>query len=256
MRMLALPAAFALAFALYLPLPRTYDAIRAALARLYTRALSLFTDKRGRASDTPALACFLLALGGVAALLGAIHPAVSALTMAPLFGAISLVPGAASVKRELDGGSLQGDIDAYETLVRDTCRDFAPSFVADACLPLMLCALGTPLYLGGALGWMALALRAAPQSAVARRILPPLERVSGGILHALMLLCSCLVGRSPFRTRGATLSERLLSILGIAQGDASGHAPVAGDIAQAAFLCCFCAGLLCAVLSLALLAFA
>ena len=61
------------------------------------------------------------------------------------------------------------------------------------------------------------------------------------------------VGRNPLRTDGKGARSRLLSILGIADGEARTHAPVSGDIVQAAFLCCFCMVLLAVLLSLVLL---
>ena len=254
MRMLVLPAALALAFLLYLPLPRAFDLLLAGVRRMHAFFLRLYKNQGKKLCARCALACCVFIPAALLALLGLIHPAVCALTMAPLFGALALVPRAAGVKRELDSGSLSKDIAAYEALVRTTCGDFAPAFVTDACLPLLLCAIGLPLRIGGALGWMALVLRTlAPGSTPAKRILAPLERAAQAILRALMLLSSCLVGRSPFRTRGETLSARLLSILAIDPGDPASHAPVSGDITQAAFLCCFCASLLCALLTLALL---
>ena len=250
MRMLALPAALALAFLLYLPLPRAFDFLLAGVRRMHAFFLRLYQRQGEERCAKYALACCVLLPAGLLALLGLIHPAVLALTMAPLFGALALVPRAAHVKRELDSGALSKDIAAYEALVRDTCRDFAPAFALDACLPLMLCAIGMPLRIGGALGWMALSLRTlAPESAAAKRVLAPLEHAAQAVLRALMLLCSCLVGRSPFRTRGEALSERMLSILGIDPDDPASHAPVSGDITQGAFLCCFCACFLCALLT-------
>ena len=250
MRMLVLPAAFALAFLLYLPLPRAFDVLLLGVRRMHSLFLRLYKNQGEELCAKCALACCVFIPAALLALLGLIHPAVCALMMAPLFGALALVPRAASIKRELDGGSLSKDIAAYEALVRKTCRGFAPAFVTDACLPLMLCAIGLPLGIGGALGWMALILRTlAPESASSKRILAPLEHAAQAVLRALMLLCSCLVGRSPFRTRGETLSERLLSILAIDPDDPASHAPVSGDITQAAFLCCFCASFLCALLT-------
>lgn len=255
MRMLTLPAAFALAFPLYLACPKAAGALCAGLSRLFARLLRLFTDRRGRTDRAPALAVFLLALGGVCALLCAAHPVLCALAMAPLFTALRLVPESAAVKRRLDGGALLSDVPAYEALVRKTCEEFAPAFATGAFLPLLLCALGLPLWLGGALGWMATGLRAADgDGRFASRVLPPLDRLCDALLHGLLLLCSCLVGRNPFRTRGKNAQERLMSLLGIAPDeDIGGHAPVAGDIAQAAFVCCFCACLFCLMLTLLLL---
>ena len=60
-----------------------------------------------------------------------------------------------------------------------------------------------------------------------------------------MLLCSGAVGRNPLRTRGRGAQGRLLSILGIAGDGADTHAPMAGDIPQAIFLCGFAAFILC-----------
>lgn len=255
MRMLALPASLALAFLLYLPLPALADRLDGALAWLYARTLRLFTDKRGRHERALALASYLLLLGGVPTLLGALHPVLCALTAAPLFSALSRLPRAASVKRELDGGALKSDAAAYEARVLAVCEGFASAFSREMILPLLLLALGMPLGLGGALGFMARGLRAADaQSPLARRVLPPLERAADAVFHALLLLCSCVVGRNPFRTRGKDVRARLLSVLGL-DGTASGHAPVAGDIAQAAFLCGFASCVLCAMLTLLLLPF-
>ena len=251
--MLILPAALAIAFALYLPLPQAAALLQRLLLRLYARVRAAFTDKRSRTDERSALAVFALLLGGVSAVIAALHPVAATLTIAPLFTALARVPKAAAVKRDLDGGSHVGDIAAYESLVSETCADLAPAFAAEVFLPLLLCALGLVLRLGGALGWAALGLRAAAENEHARRILGPLDRAGDKALHALMLLCACLVGRNPFRTRGKDARARLLSVLGIAQDETRVHPPMAGDIAQAAFLCCFCLCLLCFALALILL---
>ena len=64
MRILALPAALALAFCLYLPLPQSAQGISEALLRLYHLALRLFTRRDGRSDAAPALCAMLLLLGG------------------------------------------------------------------------------------------------------------------------------------------------------------------------------------------------
>ncbi|MDO5300290.1 MAG: hypothetical protein Q4F18_12730 [Clostridia bacterium] len=250
MRILALPAALALAFCLYLPFPRAAELISRLLARLYGLVLRLFTRRDGRSDQMPALLCYLLLLAGVATLLGALHPAASAVLMAPLFAALSLLPQEAAIKLELDSGAYAGDIPAYESRVRAACASLGPAFANDACAPLLLCALGTPLYLGCALGWMYLGLRAVrDQNGLARRMAAPILRASDAVFCALMLLSSGAVGRSPLRTQGRGARERLLSILGIS-GDGTGtHAPMAGDIAQGIFLCCLCTVLLCLMLT-------
>lgn len=252
MRILALPAALALAFCLYLPFPRTAGLVSRLLAHLYGLILRLFTRRDGQSDRTPALLCYLLLLAGAATLLGAIHPAVSAVLMAPLFAALSLLPQAADTKLELDSGAYASDIPAYESRVRAACASLGPAFASDACAPLLLCALGTPLYLGCALGWMYLGLCAVrDRNALARRMAAPILRASDAVFCALMLLSSGAVGRSPLRTQGRGASERLLSILGIS-GDGTGtHAPMAGDIAQGILLCCLCTVLLCLMLTAA-----
>ena len=74
------------------------------------------------------------------------------------------------------------------------------------------------------------------------------------MLRALLLLCAPLAGRSPFRVAGRRARERLMSILGLDEGGADDHPPVAGDVTQGVFLCCLCLALLCVIEGLALLA--
>lgn len=250
MRILALPAALALAFCLYLSLPQSAQLISHALLRLYHLALRPFSRRDGRADAAPALAAMLLVLGGAVTLLGALHPAVCAVVMAPLFPALSLLPPCAAVKEELDSGKYAGDIPEYESRVRTACAALGPAFVSDACAPLLLCAVGMPLWLGCALGWIFLALRAVcGELPLARRILAPVLRLSESVFCAMLLLCACAVGRNPFRTQGHGARERLMSILGIAGDGADTHAPMSGDIAQGVFLCCLCIALLAFMLS-------
>lgn len=252
MRILALPAALLLGLCLYLPLPRAAQFIGRALTRLYDLILRLFTRKDGKPDQAPALLCYLLLLAGLTTLLGAIHPAVSCVLMAPLFTALALLPSCAAVKQELDSGACASDIPAYEASVRKTCAALGLSFAGEVCAPLLLCALGMPLYLGCALGWMYAGLCAIRgQSAMARRIAAPIQRASDAVFCALMLLSSGAVGRSPLRTQGRGAGERLLSILGISGDGTDTHAPMAGDIAQGIFLCCLCAALLCLMLTAA-----
>lgn len=255
--MLALPAAFVLAFAFYLSVPGAKGALLAGLARLYMLFQRPFTDKKGRTDKNSALAVYLLLLGGFAAIVSALHPILCALVTAPLFGGFSQIPRAGAVKRLLDGGSLSSDTKAYEALVRKTCQELVSPFACGVIAPLLLCTPGMLLWIGSAPGWIALALRAADvDCAPLRRILLGMDRIADGVLHGLLLLCSCLAGRSPLRTAGRNAQQRLMSVLALEENDPSGHAPVSGDISQAAFICCFGAGLLCALLTLCLLPFA
>lgn len=254
MRILTLPASFLLAFLLYLPFPSVVTLRDRALCALHARIVRLFTGKKGRADEKAALAFFLLALSGCAALIGAIHPLCASVICAPVFSAPACLSLSASVKRTLDSGAFADNFSDYEAQVRETCADFAPAFVTGACAPMVLLAIGTPLYLGSALAWAYAGLRAcAVCCPAARRISEAISRAAESLFVVLLVLCCGAVGRNPLRTDGKGARSRLLSILGIADGEARTHAPVSGDIVQAAFLCCFCMVLLAVLLSLVLL---
>jgi len=245
--MLALPAAFLLSFALYMLLPSSEASIFKALRGAYNRV-------EARAGQH-ALPLFLLFLGLLASALGALHPAAAALVMAPLFTAPAVLPACAKVKDELDSGKYVRDIPAYEELVRTTCLSLAPAFLSGAAAPLIVCAVGLPVYIGCGLGWVYFALRLFhPQSHGAQCVLALVLRVCDKVFSFLLLLCAGVVGRSPLSSRGHDAKSHLLSILGIAEDSAHTHAPMAGDIAQGIFLCCFCMALLC--LSLTAIGFA
>lgn len=246
MRIFAVPAALLLACCLYLPLPRLHGWLDAALCRLYALVLRLFTRKSGKTDDLPALMAYLLLLGGVFLLLGALHPLAAMALMTPAFTGLSVLPGCAKVKDELDSGQYARDIPAYEALVRDTCVSLAPAHVQGVIAPLLLCAAGMPLYIGPSLAALYTALCAlAPQLPLAARIISPVHRVAERIFCAFMLLCSGVVGRNPLRTKGRGAQQRLLSILGIAGNESDTHAPMAGDIPQGIFLCGFSTLILC-----------
>ena len=171
----------------------------------------------------------------------------------PLFG-LSYIPQSGAVKRELDSGAYSRDIPAYESLVRETCAALAPAFVAHVCVPLVLMAVGLPLRLSAALGWGFLALSAVSnENEQADRLLGLLVRPADALFSFLLLLCSGVAGRSPFRIGGRDVKSRLINILGVAQDATATHAPVSGDISQGTFLCCFCTVFLCLVMTLLLL---
>lgn len=256
MRILSLPAAVVLACCLYLPFPQAAGHIARAVQRLYARFLSLFTRKDGRTDDDLAFPLFLLLAGGVCQLIGETHFLAAGALMAPLFGALSLLPQAVRVKNSLDSGALSRNIAEYEARVRSVCAGLAPAFSVDLVAPMLLIALGTPLHMGCLLGGVYLALRAlCDQQIHARRAAAAIARISNAALRAMMLLCSCVVGKNPFHASGDTLRELTLSILGIAGEADDTHAPVAGDIAQAAFLLCFSSLLLGLALCLVLFSF-
>jgi len=249
MRILAVPAAILLACCVYMPLPRAQAVISALLARGYDLTLRLFTRKDGQTDDAPALLVYLLMLGGAFALLGAIHPLVSMLLMAPAFTAPAVLPGCARIKDELDSGKYARDIPAYEALVRDTCAALAPAFIQGMIAPMILCTLGMPLHLGAALGAVYTAIRALEDRLpVCARMADTLRRISERVFIVMILLCSGAVGRNPLRTKGRDAQSRLLSVLGVAGDGTATHAPMAGDIPQGIFLCGFASLILCFVL--------
>lgn len=250
MRLFAFPAALFLAFILYCAAPKLAEWLPRAFQKLY----ALFRRLDERAPRELAFPAFLLTLMLAPFFLALIHPAVEAVLMAfPLFG-LSCIPVSGAVKRKLDSGAYSRDIPAYEALVRETCAALAPAFVAHVCAPLLLMAVGLPLRLSAALGWGFLALtavsgrkRAGGSSARPARS----SRGCGVRFSASAVLRRHRAQSLPHGGRGA--QTRLMSILGIAQDDTDTHAPVSGDISQGTFLCCFCAVLLCLVLTLLLL---
>ena len=249
MRIFAVPAALLLACCVYLPLPRAWEGLDAALRRLYAPFARAFTRKSGQTDDVPALLVCLLVLCGVLVPLAALHPLLAMVLMAPAFTGLSALPPGARVKDELDSGKYARDIPAYEALVRETCRSLAPAFVSGIAAPMILCAAGMPLHLGPALGLgYALLCALAPQVPAAASIAAAVQRVAERVFCAFMLLCSGAVGRNPLRTKGRGAQERLLSILGIAGDGSDTHAPMAGDIPQGIFLCGFSAFILCLTL--------
>jgi len=251
--MLALPLALVLAFCLYLPLPQAADAFVRGTGRLYTAFLRLLSRGKRPCDASVSLALFLLLLGGVCQLVGGLHPISAGVLTAPLFCALTLLPQAVHAKEELDSGVLSRDIEGYEARVRGVCAALAPAFVTDAFAPMLLLAIGTPLHLSCALGGMYFGLRAlCEREERARRAVALVRRPAWAVTRAMLLLCSCVVGRNPLRAHGDEPGALLLSILGIAGDETDTHAPVAGDIAQAVFLCCFAAALLCVMLTTAL----
>ena len=239
MRLFVYPAALFLAVVLYCAAPKFAGGLARALQKLY----ALFQRLDARAPRKLAFPAFLLTLMLVPFLLALLHPAVEAVLMAfPLFG-LSCIPQSGAVKRELDSGAYSRNIPAYESLVRKTCAALAPAFVAHVCVPLVLMAVGLPLRLSAALGWGFLAL-----SAVSNE-----NEQADALFSFLLLLCSGVAGRSPFRIGGRDVKSRLMNILGVAQDATATHAPVSGDISQGTFLCCFCTVFLCLVMTLLLL---
>ncbi|MBQ7888051.1 MAG: hypothetical protein IJ313_14360 [Clostridia bacterium] len=246
MRIFAVPAAILLACCLYMPLPAAKGFLFRLIERAHAAVLRLFTRRTGKTDDAPALLVFLLLLGGALLLLGAIHPLLAMVLMAPAFTGLTVLPHCARVKDELDSGKYARDIPAYEALVRESCASLAPAFIQGVVSPLILCALGMPLHLGASLGGVYTALHAlSPRQPAAARICSAIHRACERVFVLFMLLCSGAVGRNPLRTKGGCAQDRLLSILSIAQGSSDARAPMAGDIAQGVFLCGFSSAILC-----------
>jgi len=246
MRIFAIPAALMLACCIYLPLPKAAGYFESMLRFFYRHALRLFTRKNGTADHKPALAMYLLLLCGICVLLGAIHPLAAMLLMTPLFTGLAALPACAHVERELDSGKYADDIPTYESLVRQSCASVAPAFVSGVIAPMLLCAIGMPLHAAAPLGYAYAALCAlSSENDHAAKIAQTIHRASERILIFFMTLCSGVTGRNPLRVRGRTAKARLLSIVGIAGDSTDTHAPMAGDIAQAIFLCFFSTGIFC-----------
>jgi len=248
MRMLSLPAALLLGAALYTNVPSLREKLPAALRALHERIRRLFMDKDGKTDERSALLVFFLALAAAAILLCALHPIAAALTMAPLFSGFSPLPSCAKTKQELDSGAFSKDIPEYERLVVAACRPLGDAFAHHIAAPLLLCALGLPLSLGCALGWLYAGLHALGGDFPLCD--PPCRRIrqaGDAALIAFFLLCSGLVGRNPLRVGGKSAGEKLMHLLSL-EGDTD-HAPIAGDITQGIFLCSLSAALLCALLT-------
>ncbi|MBP3656177.1 MAG: hypothetical protein J6K32_05710 [Clostridia bacterium] len=255
MRAIAFAAALLFAFVVYPLFPALPSLLGDGLRALHARVLRSFTRADGTADERPALCVFLLLLGGACALPGAIHPLLGAVTASFAYTGLSALPGSVSAKEELDSGAYTKDPAAYESLARETCAALAPAFCQGVFAPLLLCALGTPLWLDASLGWCHLALRAlCGANSDARRICALCLRPADASFRFLLTLLSGLLGRSPFRMRGKRSGERLMYILGIAGDDSDTHAPMAGDITQAVFLCCFSACLMAGALTFLLMA--
>lgn len=246
MRIFAVPASILLACCLYMPLPAAKDVLFRLIRQAYAVFLRLFTRRTGKTDDAPALIVFFLFLGGVLLLLGAAHPLIAMLLMAPAFTGLTVLPACARVKDELDSGAYARDIPAYEALVRDTCASLVPAFIEGVVSPMLLCAFGMPLHLGAAFGGIYTALHALRDSLpIAARVCGSVHRAAEHIFVFFLKLCAGAVGRNPLRTKGRSAKERLLSILSIAPNAADSRAPMAGDIAQGVFLCGFSSFILC-----------
>ena len=251
MRLFILPAALLAAFCFYLACPQADGVFLAPLHALYGKTRRLCAAKDGSIDEPFALSMFLFLVLLIPSALGALHPIVSVLLLAPTCSAPAVIRAAGKAKRDLDAGVYANNIPVYEALVRDTCSALAPAFVLHGCAPLLLAAVGMPLYMGCGLAWCFLALQAVKDElSQAGKLFAGLSKIADKALTGLFLLSCGLVGRNPLLTLGRGAQNRLLSILGIQQDETETHAPVAGDISQAVFLCIFCLVLLCLLVSL------
>jgi len=246
MRIFAVPAAFLLACCVYPLLPKAAEYFERALRAFYGQALRLFTRKNGSADQTPALIMFLLLLSGGCMLLGAIHPLVSMALMVPLFTGLAVLPACVNMEHELDSGKYANDIPTYEALVRKSCASVAPAFVSGVISPMLLCGIGMPLHMAAPAGFAFAALHAlSAENEAASKADKTIQCIAERILIFFMTLCSGVKGRNPLNIRGKTAETRLLSIVGIPGDNTDTHAPMAGDIAQAIFLCFFSTAVFC-----------
>lgn len=248
MRLLILPAALLLGAALYTNFPQMQEILPTLLRRGYSHVCRLFLGKDGKADERSAQLVFFLALAASAIFLSAIHPLIAMAAAAPLFSGFALLPACAKVKQELHSGAFSKDIPEYERRVIAACAPLGDAFAHHIAAPLLLCALGLPLSLGCALGWVYMGLCAFDKEFPwCSRVLRPIRQAGETALVSLLLLCAGLVGRNPLRVGGKSASEKLMHLLCL-EGDVD-HAPIAGDITQSIFLCCLSAALLCGLLS-------
>lgn len=248
MRMLALPAALLLGAALYTLVPGTKTWLNQRLCALPGTIEQTIIKRHKNPDRISILFIYIAGLVIFPTLIGAVHPICAALVMAPLFSGFSPLPAAAKTKQELDSGKYTKDIPEYERQVLAACSPLGQAFALEVAAPMLLCAIGMPLYLGCAAAWVFAGLRANRESIpAAESILAPIERISEGVFNAILLLCAGLVGRNPLNVGGEGAKEKLLHILSL-KGEID-HAPISGDITQAIFLCCLCVALLCAALT-------
>lgn len=248
MRMLALPAALALGALLYTNFPQAEERLAAVLRALLNSIRQFFTDRSGKSDERSALIVYFLALAAVATILSAIHPLAAALLASPLFSGFSPLPAAAGTKQELDSGKFSKNIPEYERRVRAACAPLGEAFALRVITPMLLCALGTALHLGCALGWLYAGLCAVrDETPSCEKALSFAGRIGESALCTMLFLCSGLVGRNPLSVGGTSAGEKLMHLLSL-DGEID-HAPIAGDVTQAIFLCCLCTGILCLVLS-------
>ena len=123
MRMLALPLALALAFCLYLPLPRAAERLAHGVCRLYAAFLRPLARGKRPVDGHLAFALFLLLAGGVCQLAGGWHPVATAVVTAPLLSALTLLPqagvalGMAAEAAELSDGHMVRNVVLFSVLV-------------------------------------------------------------------------------------------------------------------------------------------
>lgn len=238
MRLFILPAAILLALCLYLPLPKAAEWLAAALRALYGRAVSHCTKKSAKRPEDAALIACCICIFLITALISALHPIACAVLAAPLFMVWAALPACAQTKETLDSGAYERDIPTYENIVRSTCAALAGPFVSGMTAPMLLCAVGIPLHAGCAIAWVYLFLRSAhPRQRAPRLFVLLVRRASAAVTRAMLHLCSCAAGKNPLRARGDTPRTLLMNILGIAGDESDTHAPMSGDISQAAFVC-------------------
>jgi len=179
-------------------------------------------------------------------LLSAIHPLASMILMIPLFTGLSVLPACAHTERELDSGKYANNIPTYEMLVRKSCLSVASAFISGVIAPMLLCGIGMPLHIAVPAGYAGAALHAlSSENETAAKLDKRIQHIAERILIFFMTLCSGVKGRNPLNIRGKTAEARLLSIVGIPGDGTDTHAPMAGDIAQAIFLCFFSTAVFC-----------
>jgi len=248
MRILALPAALLLGAALHTLVPGAKTWINQRLCMLPGIIEQNAMKRRQHPDPFSTLFIYVVGLVIFPLLISILHPICAAIVMAPLFSGFSPLPAASKTKQELDSGSFSKNAAEYERRVLAACAPLGDSFAFGVCTPLLLCALGMILHIGGALGWLYMGLCAVRETLpAAHKFLRPAENAGEIAFTALLLLCAGLVGRNPLHIGGHGAGEKLMHVLSL-DGEID-HAPISGDITQAAFLCLLSTGLLCTLLT-------
>lgn len=258
MLFLTLPLAFALSVALsYIP---DFDAaVARAMRRFFTAMQALLFKTAGEDSVRLAPALSLLFVTAMACILGgalgAVHPLLCALLIAPFISLPGLIRRALSVREALEEGVCTSDEEraGYERRIMDAIGVLAEQCARQLFVPLLLSTLLLPLHLASAAFGALYALRLLPEEcAWARKANAFLNRIGDALMTLCVIPTAALCGTEmgmALRARKRGVKDVLLSAVGVDSTFKSGHRPVTGDISQSCLCVCVALGLMYAVVT-------